>query len=583
MDDVVSFHQVFSSNFAIRSDGSMWSWHPSHETIYSGVTINYGTPLKIMDGVAKAYTFSGNTIILCRDGALWALTGGWDFRQRHITADGEVEYIHAPRRILDSAVSVYGGSGIVYAIDESGEIWALGALHGTLGIYGNWSRSFVNISYGFSYATGGAVPGLGAIDVPPTYRHNRQPPFMAGSFWEHFFVDADARLWTWGGSSGRYIGWGMMPFFEVVGDEDHPGTPVHLMDAVIYVHTAGSIYAHAIQEGGDLWAWGDDMSGPPVHVMGQVAAFYSDWGSRFAINHDGDLYLWGWGGNFISQPGTGNIEYVIEDPIRIMESVRALYLDDGTAFAHRQDGSLWSWGRADRGILGHNQWTAGANMLPGTALPTEVISDVAAFHLQGRSAFVIQTNGQLWAWGDNSAGQLGDGTQVDQVTPVKIMDGVVAVHATGSRTFAVRADGSLWGWGWNAQGQLGNGTAVSQLSPVLIMAGVRDMYLTPGISFAIQNDNSLLAWGGRFGHLPVHVMDGVSKLYASNEEPYYIHDTNGGLWVLDYDLTRPEFFMDAVEEVFSARGGMFAVRENGELWTWMRDNNRYAVRVNFEN
>jgi len=53
----------------------------------------------------------------------------------------------------------------------------------------------------------------------------------------------------------------------------------------------------------------------------------------------------------------------------------------------------------------------------------------------------------LWAWGNNSDGQLGDGTLTDSNIPVKIMDSVASVSAGGTHTMAIKTDGSLWAWG----------------------------------------------------------------------------------------------------------------------------------------
>jgi len=274
-----------------------------------------------------------------------------------------------------------------------------------------------------------------------------------------------------------------------------------------------------------------------------------------------------------------------------MEVVANVHMCGSTAFAYRLDGSLWSWGRNDRGVLGTTRYEmfylqdappslSSYIHTPGSIHnPAQVIGDVAVFRLQEHSAFAIQENGYLWAWGDNSGGQLGDGTRVDRLAPVKIMCGAVAVHTTTASTFAIRADGSLWAWGWNAQGQLGDGTAISRLTPVHIMNNVRDMYLAPGASFAVLDDGSLWAWGSRFGHRPVRIMDETCTVYTRPQAPliHYIRDASGELWVLDYYSITPEFVMDSVSEVFFTQDEVFAVRENGELWVWGQS--RYGVFV----
>ena len=56
----------------------------------------------------------------------------------------------------------------------------------------------------------------------------------------------------------------------------------------------------------------------------------------------------------------------------------------------------------------------------------------------------INENGELWAWGRNDVGQIGDGTRIDRHSPVHIMDNVSAVAARNGQTMAIKMDGSLW-------------------------------------------------------------------------------------------------------------------------------------------
>jgi len=63
-------------------------------------------------------------------------------------------------------------------------------------------------------------------------------------------------------------------------------------------------------------------------------------------------------------------------------------------------------------------------------------------------------------WGDNSAGELGDGTLTQRTTPVPVpgLPGVQAISAKGRHDLALLADGTVMSWGDNTFGQLGNGT-----------------------------------------------------------------------------------------------------------------------------
>ena len=73
-----------------------------------------------------------------------------------------------------------------------------------------------------------------------------------------------------------------------------------------------------------------------------------------------------------------------------------------------------------------------------------VAVSTASFH-----TLAIDKNGDLWTWGDNRAGALGDGTTVSRHLPKKIMENVVAIDTSQYHSIALTADGVLWAWGYN--------------------------------------------------------------------------------------------------------------------------------------
>ena len=110
----------------------------------------------------------------------------------------------------------------------------------------------------------------------------------------------------------------------------------------------------------------------------------------------------------------------------------------------------------------------------------------------------------LWAWGANLYGQLGNGTNTGANTPVPVPpDTWDHVDAGDSHTCAVR-DGSAWCWGWNAYGQLGNGTTTSTNSPVPVGTATTWTQLSAGYrhSCGVRSDGTAWCWGDNtFGQL----------------------------------------------------------------------------------
>ena len=91
-------------------------------------------------------------------------------------------------------------------------------------------------------------------------------------------------------------------------------------------------------------------------------------------------------------------------------------------------------------------------------------------------SLAVSTDGTVWAWGDNTYGQLGDGTTTDRSTPVQVpgMADVVAIASGPVHTIALRRDGTVWAWGRNDEGQLCDGTTTDRSTPLQVQ-GLPDM------------------------------------------------------------------------------------------------------------
>ncbi|MDR1189402.1 MAG: hypothetical protein LBK95_18460 [Bifidobacteriaceae bacterium] len=110
------------------------------------------------------------------------------------------------------------------------------------------------------------------------------------------------------------------------------------------------------------------------------------------------------------------------------------------------------------------------------------------------------TGQQLWSWGNNQYGQLGNGTTLNQSepTPVEGMSDVVKIVDTANfTTFVVRADGTVWGWGNNWGGLLGDGTTRNRLKPQRIpkLTKVIDVVTCYAATYALSSDGTVWEWG----------------------------------------------------------------------------------------
>ena len=118
-------------------------------------------------------------------------------------------------------------------------------------------------------------------------------------------------------------------------------------------------------------------------------------------------------------------------------------------------------------------------------------------------SLAIGSDGKLYAWGYNYYGQLGDGTTTDHDSPeaITLAPGVTptAISAGEEFSLAIGSDGNLYAWGFNYDGTLGDGTTTEHNSPeaITLAPGVTPTAISAGVqaSLAIGSDGNLYAWG----------------------------------------------------------------------------------------
>lgn len=129
----------------------------------------------------------------------------------------------------------------------------------------------------------------------------------------------------------------------------------------------------------------------------------------------------------------------------------------------------------------------------------------------------ITTNGELYLWGSNKSGQLGDGTFEDSFTP-KLLDkagkenGVrfIDVSVGGSHTAAITKNGDLYVWGADDNYQLGDNNKVEQPKPRPVMQGTKfkKVSLNENGCAALTEDGRIFTWGYNDGGILGYQTDG---------------------------------------------------------------------------
>ena len=176
------------------------------------------------------------------------------------------------------------------------------------------------------------------------------------------------------------------------------------------------------------------------------------------------------------------------------------------SLARSSDGnSVWAWGDNSVGQLGSAAPAVQPQPQRVAGLP-----QVSAIAAGASHSLALAADGSVWAWGGNGSGALGDGTRTNRAAPQRVagVADAVAVAAGGGRSFALRADGSVLGWGDNAGGALGLGTRVDALRPEPVGLGVAGfggvVALAAGArhTLALRTDGRVFAFGEVAAPLP---------------------------------------------------------------------------------
>jgi hypothetical protein len=196
-----------------------------------------------------------------------------------------------------------------------------------------------------------------------------------------------------------------------------------------------------------------------------------------ALKSNGDLYAWG--NNYNGELGNGSTTGS-NVPVLVLSELSdwvAIAAGAYHSVALKSDGTLWCWGENGYGQLG-----LGIGNFTDRSFPTRENTngnDWASIAAGDNHTIAIKSNGTLWAWGMGNYGQLGNDSLLHSPTPVQeytLSSQWVAANAGLLHSIAMQADGSLWTWGDNTYGQLGDGTTEDKIIPNQIsVSGEEDL------------------------------------------------------------------------------------------------------------
>lgn len=320
---------------------------------------------------------------------------------------------------------------------------------------------------------------------------------------------------------------------------------------------AGNQYTCALMSNGGAKCWGLNYNGllgdgtsadrhTPVDVSGLTSGVIAIRGSgaggghTCALTDGGGVKCWGW--NAYGQLGDGTTvnRYTPVQVSGLTSGARDVALGTWSTCAVI-DGGVKCWGENEYGQLGDGTTTNRSTPVDVSGLTGGVTALAAGFGY----ACALTDEGGVKCWGANSAGALGDGTTTNWLTPVEVSGlagNAIAITAKSHHTCALIAGGDIQCWGDNSAGQLGNGLSINHTMPTDVnelTSNVTNVALGYHHVCALVN-HGVECWGdngfGQLGagttitHTPIDVsglMNGVTALSAGSLHTCALTDSGG--------------------------------------------------------
>lgn len=494
---------------AIKTDGTLWSWGTNtYGQLGNGTVVSSSSPVQI--GALTTWTDiavgSNFSLALRSDNTVWA----FGRNDRYQLGQNSTSTANA-----SSPVQVSGGTGFtkIFAasttglgIKSDGTLWGWGANNSS-------GTPVVNfyILAGATTANSQSAP----IQIGSDTTWTKLAPGESSVF--GFKTDA---VWVWGYNGNGILG---------IGTTDTQSSPVQLAGSWDRINCTGYT-TYGIKSDGSLWSWGtgDGVCQLGVNIKSSTSPILVD-----------NSKTW----------------------TDVTSSGSAVLAPTATALTDEVGNNVYAWGAVTTSanyLVNPTYYTIYNSKFTTRSSPVQYVSQTNKFKqiaLGYSDPFTysdptfssgITFGKNLYTWGVNNYGQLGDGTTQSRSSPVLVSSNQYEYLALGNdRMYAIKADGTLWAWGYNYSGALGDGTSsTSRSSPV--QCGALSNFTSVATGFygtlATTDTNYVYAMGlndqGIFGNgasiaatysTPTLVGTDVTKVFIRDRTSFFIK-TNGSLW-----------------------------------------------------
>ena len=254
--------------------------------------------------------------------------------------------------------------------------------------------------------------------------------------------------------------------------------------------------------------------------MNNLTNFSSGYQTTCGVDSNGNGYCWGH--NTYGQLGNGEIQPSSNIPVLVSQGERpsnVTFTSISTGFEYScgigSDGQAYCWGRNNYGQLGNGNTGTDSStpvLVSQGARPSNVTYTKISTGNAWDKAHVcaLGNDGNIYCWGKNNLGQLGNGYTTDSNIPVLVSKpgGVTfsSISAGNDHTCSLSTDGNGYCWGYNNNGQLGDGTDTQRATPVLVSQGARPsadvtfntISAGSGYTCGVGSDGNGYCWGANY-------------------------------------------------------------------------------------
>jgi alpha-tubulin suppressor-like RCC1 family protein len=277
-------------------------------------------------------------------------------------------------------------------------------------------------------------------------------------------LKADGTVLAWGNDAGGQLGDN-----AALEDKAKP-VVVNGANQIIDI-AAGLFFSLALKSDGTMLAWGNNSKGQlgdsniiadkptPVAVSGasDIVAIAAGSEHSLALKADGTMLAWGLDNN----GQLGNDAHLVDQPLPVPVANATGIVSIAAGYNHSlaltSSGNVLAWGSDFGGQLGDNIPKVNKST-PVSVTGANQIVAIAGGHFH---SLALKADGTMLAWGSDTFGELGDGDQLNpQGLPVNVenVSNIVAIDAGEQFSLALKSDGTLQSWGQDSSGQLGDGS-----------------------------------------------------------------------------------------------------------------------------